>query len=264
MLLAPRWRALPRLDRHEWLALGWLSLLGNLIYFVLLAQAVLLAGGAAASLIVGLVPVAVTLVGAKEAGAVKLKHLAMPLVLCCLGVGLIGYEALHAGGPATDPSRSLIGMLCAFGALASWSAYAVGNSRYLARLSHVSAHDWSLLTGVVTGALAVVLGLAVFPGDTTMHPQADWLRFWGVSAAVAVFASVVGNGCWNRASRLLPMTLMGQMIVFETLFGLLYSFLWAHRWPTVWEAWAIVSLVVGITWCASLHRTAPDTLKAPG
>lgn len=51
-LLLPRWKRLaPRLGRAEWFGLLWLSLAGNLVYFLLLATAVQWAGGAAASLI---------------------------------------------------------------------------------------------------------------------------------------------------------------------------------------------------------------------
>ena len=40
-LLLPRWKRLaPRLGRAEWLGLLWLSLAGNLVYFLLLATAV--------------------------------------------------------------------------------------------------------------------------------------------------------------------------------------------------------------------------------
>ena len=67
-LLLPRWKRLaPRLGRAEWFGLLWLSLAGNLVYFLLLATAVQWAGGAAASLIVGLIPVVVMVVVATGA-----------------------------------------------------------------------------------------------------------------------------------------------------------------------------------------------------
>ena len=70
LLLAPRWRALSgRLGRAEWLALVYLSLLGNILYYLFLASAVQWAGGASTSLIIGLLPVVVTLVGARDEGA---------------------------------------------------------------------------------------------------------------------------------------------------------------------------------------------------
>jgi len=259
LLLAPRWRPLAaRLGRAEWISLVRLSLLGNILYYVLLAAAVQWAGGASASLIVGLLPVVLTVVGSREAGAVSFRALAPSMALCLAGVGLVAFEAFRLDTGHGDPIFRLLGLVCAVGALGSWSAYSVDNARWLARRPDISSHDWSLLTGVVTGALALFLAIPAFlPAfwGGSSHPAGEWAKFWGVAAGVAILASVVGNGLWNQASRLLPLTLSGQMIVFETLFALLYGFLWSHRWPTGLEVLAIACLVAGVLWCASLHRT---------
>ncbi|WP_369818526.1 DMT family transporter [Phenylobacterium sp. Root700] len=254
LLLAPRWRPLAaRLGRAEWIGLVRLSLLGNILYYVLLASAVQWAGGASASLIVGLLPVALSVVGAREAGAVSFRALVPSMALCLAGVGLVAFEAFRLDTGSGDPVVRLLGLVCAVGALAAWSAYSVDNARWLARRPDISAYDWSLLTGVVTGALALLLAIPAFWGGAG-HGPAEWARFWGVATGVAILASVVGNGLWNQASRLLPLTLSGQLIVFETLFALLYGFLWSQRWPTGLEVLAIACLVAGVLWCASLHR----------
>lgn len=255
VLLAPRWRELrERIGMAEWRGLLWLSLAGNLVYFVLLAHAVQWAGGAAASLIVGLIPVVVTVAGVREEGAVPLRQLAPALTLCLFGVGLVGYEALQSEHAQGSANQRLLGLLCAFGALFSWALYSIGNSRWLARRPDISGHDWSLLTGVATGALALLLMPSAFVVSGPSHAPVDWMWFWVISAGVAVVASVFGNACWNRASRNLPLTLTGQMIVFETLFALLYGFGWQRRWPTLMEAVAIVCLVSGVLLCAHAHR----------
>lgn len=266
-LLLPRWgRVSGSVGRAEWIALVWLSLLGNIVYYLFLAAAVQMAGVAAASLILGCVPVVVTVVGSRETDAVPLRALLPSLALAVAGVGLIGWEALSSRphGAGGSVWVQVAGIVCAFAALASWSAYAVWNSRWLARLSHVSSHDWSLLTGVVTGALAVVLAVPAFAFGTGGHAAADWARFWGVSGAVALGASIVGNGLWNQASRLLPMTLMGQMIIFETLFALAYGFLWEARWPTLLELLACVCLVSAVLWCVNSHNARDRAAANPG
>lgn len=254
VLVLPRWQALrPQVGAREWRALFWLSLLGNSLYYVLLAHAVQLGGMAMTSLVIGFLPVAVTWVGSRGAGAVPLRRLAPALLLGLAGVACIAWESL-ARVSAVPPGQRWLGFACAVGALASWSAYAVGNSRQLARLQRVSAHDWSLLTGVVTGAQALVLAVPAFVLAELAQPAAAWWRFVGVSAGVALLASVLGNALWNQASRLLPLTLVGQMVVFETLFALLYGFLWEARWPTAWE-WAAMGLVTtAVLSCISAHR----------
>jgi hypothetical protein len=73
---------------------------------------------------------------------------------------------------------------------------------------------------------------------------------------VALGASVIGNGLWNAASRLLPLSLSGQLIVFETLFALIYGFLHDARWPLPLEAAAIVLMLAGCCGrCTCIGRT---------
>lgn len=254
LVLAPRWRrAIAPMHAADWWTLARLSVLGNLLYYVLLGAAVQWAGGAAASLIIGLLPVSVTLVGSRAAGALRLSTLAWPLGLCVLGVGLVGAQALAGGHDDThDLGTRLAGLACAFGALLSWTAYSVGNARWLSRRPEISSQDGSLLTGVVTGALALLGAAPAFIGGVA-HAPADWMRFWGIAVVIALFASVIGNALWNRSSRLLPLTLVGQMIVFETVFALLYGFLWEQRWPSMLEALAIACLLAGVYGCTAAH-----------
>lgn len=157
LVLAPRARrTAARLGRAEWWALVRLSLLGNLIYYVLLGSAVQWAGGAATALIIGLLPVVVTVIGTRAAGAVGLRRLAAPCALCVAGVALVAVDTLQrdGGAQASNLGTRVAGLLCAVGALISWSVYSIGNARWLRRRADLSSQDWSLLTGVVTGALA--------------------------------------------------------------------------------------------------------------
>jgi len=55
-------------------------------------------------------------------------------------------------------------------------------------------------------------------------------------------------------SRLLPLTLVGQMILFETLFALIYGFLWEQRLPSVLEAVAFALVALSVVSCVRAHR----------
>ncbi len=263
VLIVPRWRTLrTALTRRDWLSLLWLALAGNTLYYVLVASAVQLGSVAMASLVVGFLPVTVTIIGSRDRGAVPLRALLPSLLLCAAGAIAIGWQAIVTTAGGTE----LIGLVCAFGALASWTAYAVGNARCLARLPHLSAHDWSLLTGVVTGAQALLLVPVIALTQPLQHAPEQWLQFAGVSIGVAVCASIFGNALWNRMSRLLPLTLVGQMIVFETVFALLYGFLWEQRWPQLSEVLAFGLALAGVISCLRAHRghAAPATHPEAG
>jgi drug/metabolite transporter (DMT)-like permease len=262
MLIAPRWRALrSKVTRREWLALLWLALFGNTLYYVLMSTAVQTGGIAMTSLIIGFLPVAVTIIGSRDSGAVPLRKLAPSLLLCAVGTLCIAWQALAT--PASGPIATRItGLLCAIGALASWTLYAVGNSRWLGRLNHVSVHDWNLLTGIVTGAQATALLPLALALDFSHHDATAWARLGAVSISIAVLASIVGNSLWNRMSRLLPLTLVGQMILFETLFALLYGLVWEHRFPTLLEATAFALVALSVISCIAAHRT-PANREVP-
>jgi len=265
LLLAPRWKAVTaRIGRGDWLNLFWLGLTGNTLYYILLSGAVQTGGIAMTSLVIGFLPVAVTIIGSRDHGAVPLRRLHLPLLLCIAGAVCIGWQALAAPAETSHMTR-LIGFGCAVGALASWTFFAVNNARRLRQLKTVSAHDWNLLTGVVTGAQSLLLlPVALLIASGAQHEAGDWMRLAGVSVGVAVLASIVGNNLWNRMSRLLPLTLVGQMILFETLFALIYGFAWEQRLPTMMEALAFVLVVLSVATCLRAHRARPGLEHGDG
>jgi len=91
--------------------------------------------------------------------------------------------------------------------------------------------------------------------DHRAHTAVEWSGLAAVSVGVAIVASIGGNALWNRMSRLLPLTLAGQMILFETLFALVYGFIWDRRLPTPLEIAAFACVVLGVTLCIAAHRT---------
>jgi drug/metabolite transporter (DMT)-like permease len=261
-LIASRWRSLlARLGRREWAALVWLALAGNTLYYVLLTSAVQIGGIAMTSLVIGFLPVAVTIVGSRDRGAVPLSRLTPSLMLCSAGAICIGWQALAMSSGALR--AQVIGLLCAIGALISWTSFAIGNSRALARLDNISADEWNLLTGVVTGAQSLILIPVALAMDTATHSGLAWTRFAAVSIGVAVFASVMGNALWNRMSRLLPLTLVGQMILFETLFALIYGFMWERRMPASLEIAALALVVLSVLSCIAAHRAPQRHMAGP-
>lgn len=256
LLLAPRWRRVTALlDAKAWRALAWLSLAGNIVYYLFLVVSVHFAGVAASALIVGMVPVVVAVWGLRDPEAPPLRKVGPPILLAALAVGLIGWESLSHQAQAREPVQVLIGLGCGLAALLCWSAYAVGNSRWMGRLPRISAHDWSLLTGVVTGGFALLLAVPALLGASGTTAD-QWARLAAVSVGVAVLASIVGNAFWNQASRLLPLSMLGQMIVFETLFAFLYGYLWEGRGPTFLEVVAMILMVVSVVWCLRAHRSS--------
>lgn len=255
-LLLPRLKSLlATLAPGDYAALLRHALAGNIVYYMLLATGVKYAGVAPTSLIIGMLPVVVTLMGRNDHGAVPLRRLALPLLLVAAGIACINVDSFLHAGPEASSGEIALGVACAAGALLCWSWYALDNARYLKRNPQFSSAQWSALYGLSTGVIALFLGAGawLFTDQPPSTPARDWPLFWTCNALLALGASVIGNQLWNVASRRVPVTLSGQLILFETLFALLYGFLYRAQGPRPLELAAIVLLVAGVTWSVHAH-----------
>ncbi|GHA09835.1 DMT family transporter [Oceanisphaera arctica] len=285
VLLAPScrwiWRKLSLSDVGLLLLLG---AFGNVFFFALLAASIQQVGIGPASLVVGMAPVVVgmapvvvTLLGRSDQDTLPLTALAGPLLLIVIGILFINVDVLSTAGQQSQPiGDSLAGLLLAFGALASWSLFTVLNARALKRKTEISSGLWCYLTGVSAGIWALGLAAVLWLTRSPFEPAGavfdgkDWHLFWVVSLAVGVGGSLIANMFWNSASRRLPLSLTGQVFVFEPVFALLYGFVYGSRLPRPVEAVAIVLLVSGVLWAMkkysqqSRHALAPaSSSKTP-
>ncbi|MEA3117270.1 MAG: hypothetical protein QOI13_540 [Paraburkholderia sp.] len=272
-------RVAAKLTRADLLALARLAFVGNLVYYIFLTAAVQRIGIGPTSLIVGVLPVTVTLAGRLDHGAVPLRRLVWPLALVVAGIVCINVDVFMGGPTQTHGGDAvvanlvgkLVGVACAIGALASWTWFAVENARTLRRRNSEGArfdsNEWSVLLGILTGVFGAVLWLPAMalstgtPGTVAAAgaagiDSARWHAFWLLNLGLAVGASWLGNGLWNAAATRLPLTLSGQMIVFETLFALLYGFIYDARLPRPLEAAAIALLLAGVLWSVRRHSDA--------
>lgn len=244
---------------RQWVIAWWLALSGNTLFYILVSYAVQIGGIAMTSLVMGFVPVVVTIIGSRDRGAVPFPKLLPSILLCGAGTVCIAAQSF-APQAGTSFENQSIGLFCAIFALGSWTYYAIGNARAIKSLGQVTTYDWNLLIGIVTGVQSLVLLPLIFINGVGGHDASDWAKLAGVSVSLATFASIVGNGLWNRMCRLLPLTLVGQMIVSETLFALLYGLLWDQRVPTLLELAALVFVVMSVLSCIAAHRVPEKAL----
>ena len=248
-------RLLPKLRKADVWHLIWLALTGNVVYFALVATSVQWIGMAVTSLIVGLVPVTVPLLGRNTSGAIPLRRMLAPMALILAGIVLINAHALTTEA-AGSHGRYLLGVLMAVASVICWSRYALDNTRYLAQ-SQFSGTQWSTLWGLVVGLISALLWallwlLSPAATDAPEIPAQRWQLFWLLNLAVAIFSSWLGNWMWNAASQRLPITFVGQLLVFETLFALAYHFLYEQRLPKASELAPMTLILAGVFW--SLRR----------
>ena len=83
------------------------------------------------------------------------------------------------------------------------------------------------------------------------------LLFVGLMLGLGLLASWLGTLCWNEASQRLPTTLVGQLIVFETLAALAYAYVLRGRAPEAATLTGVAVLVAGVWWALRTRSLGP-------
>jgi drug/metabolite transporter (DMT)-like permease len=241
-------RALPLRDVGLFV---WLGLSGNVLYFLLMALAVPLAGTAVVALVVGTLPLWIGLAGNRGPNRVPLARLAGPLALVALGLVLVKGLAVLGMPDIADRWRFAQGLALAAAATALWTLFALQNAAAMRKRPSISTNDWTLLNGI--GVLIGTLGLflighvAGWSRLTELGPLAEGAaRFWLVAVVLGLLSSFGAMWLWTFTTRRLPVALSGQLIVSETLFALLFGYLFFWRLPTIAEALGITLMIAGV------------------
>lgn len=251
MLLTWRSHTWPTV-RQAVTALG-MSLLGATGYYLLLAQSIVYAGTEVPTLIIGTIPIWVMLLG-KPAG-LKWAGLLPGLLLTLGGLALMMQSTLsRAAQLPAGGGQFWWGVLLALGAMLCWTAFAIVNAAWLKRHPEVSATEWANWIGVATGVGAFVLWLLLGSDIKTLSTLDNQAMIVMACIATGIGSGWVASILWNMASQRLSVSLCGQLIVSETLFALLYSFVWDGVLPTSVQAGAAVLFTLGILASIRAHR----------
>ncbi len=252
-------RRLALLTRADWTEALKLAAVGNLLYYLCLAAAIQRAGGPLPTMIIGTLPVVIALASnrrnAVRDGALPWRRLAPSLALIAAGIACVNQVELQAlrADPQGDPRRYALGALLAVGAVACWTWYPIRNADWLRAHADRPPGTWATAQGLATLPLAA-MGFAGFWAWQAAFGDAGFALplgptpalFLGLMFAIGLFASWLGTLCWNEASQRLPTTVVGQLIVFETLSALAYAWGLRGRAPDALTLAGVALLVAGV------------------
>jgi drug/metabolite transporter (DMT)-like permease len=221
-----------------------LSASGYSIYYLCLAIGVKEAGVPFATAIVGLLPLTILIASTPIRGWARFW---IPAILLAAGAVLVPAELFsdtYGALLAKSGEERAIGLGASAAALGLWTFFAVRNASFLRRHPEWPALEWAGVLGVFSGVASCALFFATRGTEIFVTAFADlrllaWTGFMGIVGAWGATA------LWNEASRALPAAFLGQLLVFEAAFGLLYGFLYEARMPRTLEAVAIASLLCG-------------------
>lgn len=260
-VVAASLRQCARAGRADWLQAAALGIVGNLVYYWLLAEAVVRIGGALAGVFSSMIPVVATITAnLTERHPLPWRRLLLPLGMIAGGLILFNVEEF-ARLTAIDFFKAdhsyAVGLVFAVASVAVWTWYPLANAHWLKAHVGFPSNLWLAMQGAALLPVSAA-GLLLLPDQS-----APWAEINGVFVLwmliLAVGCSWIGNGLWNAMSRRLPAVLIGQMLIFETLAAVLYASLWQHSTISPAAAFGLGAQLLGIGLTVHLcrHPTTP-------
>ncbi|CAD7561123.1 MULTISPECIES: DMT family transporter [Citrobacter] len=265
---------LRQLARKDWITALALTMMGNLIYYVCLASAIQRTGAPVSTMIIGTLPVVIpvfaNLLYSQRDGKLSWWRLAPALVLIGIGLLCVNISELNQGLPNFSGWRYGSGIVLALISVVCWAWYALRNARWLRENPDKHPMMWATAQALVTlpvsllGYIAACLWLNGQTPDFALPFGPRPGVFIGLMIAIAVLCSWVGALCWNIASQKLPTVILGPLIVFETLAGLLYTFILRQEFPPLLTVSGIALLVIGVVIAVRSKPQKPAVVPVSG
>ena len=235
-------RMIVSFSRLDLLKVFFLSAMGFWFYSSLLFWSIQETDGVISSLILGLLPITIPLFtpGRKSGGVLFY----LGLVFIAVGLGVLVLYPRWSSIEMLKP-KSGLGVMGLVVCLMLWTAFAIANSRFLRNRPWISGRDFSSLMGLIS--MMCLLPFVFFLKGAGEWGSRPGIRmYFVISGILGLGSSWFANWLWNFAAKRIPSEVSGQLLVFETVFGLLYTFWFEHRLPYGFEVVAMTLSLGGV------------------
>ncbi len=248
----------------DWWLVTKLGVIGNIVYYWSLAACIQYAGAPLAGMCMSVVPVSVAIIAnirdKKKNRSLSWGKLVPGLSLIAFGFVLANSGEFEAVVRAQGGSGINFWIGLGFGifALALWTWYPIRNSDWLIDNPKRSATTWSTAQGLVTLPFATILYLVYWAIDPNATDLLGARPVWFILVAggSGIVCSWMGIAFWNAMSQRLPTVLAGHMIVFETVFAVLFAHAWRGVWPSATMLIGLTFLIAGVFVSLAAFRAA--------
>ncbi|OQM34302.1 DMT family transporter [bacterium endosymbiont of Pedicinus badii] len=257
-------KKLKYLKKKDWITATKLSFVGNILYYACLSGAIQKIGAPISTIVIGILPLTISLYSIWHSKNTKknnnfeiISYESLFLSILCIVFGLILIN-LHEIRSFSSYSSKIsffeyfYGFLLANIALFCWTWYPIKNLHWLKKNSKIESSTWTTAQGIVTFPLSLLVYFLVciniyvnkknFPLPFGPNPY----LFIFLMLTLGIFCSFLGLLFWNKASKIIPSSKMGSMIIFEVIFGIIYAFLLKKKFPSILFSLGIIFILLGV------------------
>lgn len=264
-----RLKGAPRPSRPVWFKAAKYALFVNIFYYVALVLGVRYSDPAVVAMIAGLSPILVAFYANKKCRELENRKLILPSLLIGLGLVLVNLPHLKEAETLYEGEAYFFGLLCGVAALCFWCWFVVSNAHFLRQNKELNAELWTSTIGMCTLVWISIIACChyFFEADPPFWEglfrlDPEYSSFFIGGFLLGVISSWLGHRCWNRASRRLPISLAGQLLIFETVFGVIAVYLFEWEIPTWVEITGTVVMLGAIGYSTRLFykmaKTSPS------
>lgn len=228
------------------------SLFVNIFYYVMLVLSLKYSDPAIVTLILGLTPISVAFYGNWCRPQFRLSRLVIPSIIIAVGLVLVNVPAFE-WDDSKDLWIYLMGLGCAFVALVVWTWYVESNAHFLKENPELPVSEWTSIVGAFTLIWVILLGIgtAIYTGPTEIAERffvwSEELQYFLIGSVIlGLVCAWIGHFFWNKAAGHLHVSVAGQLMIFETVFGLIYVLLVDRTLPTPLEFAGMILMLAGV------------------
>jgi drug/metabolite transporter (DMT)-like permease len=239
------------------------SFIANPIYYLGAVSGIHYATAPLTVLILGLSPVLIVWYGNYRYPEIAYRKLVWPLLIIILGLLLVNGTKMDWSFQAHTAQEYALGAIAITIALLASSFYIVQNAHFLKKNPLIRPADWTTFMGLATFFWVALLAALAHHAwhlvdlHALFNPEPDVIAYWIGSAVLGFVCSWLGCLLWNRASLILPVTLMGPLTLIESLFGLIYVYVFEGSHPPIIELLGATLMLVGILLSVLAYRNRP-------
>ena len=246
-----------------WLKALSFALIANIFYYMALVLGVKYSGAGISTLITGIAPVSIAFYGNWLKNECSFSKLVIPALLIAIGLFIVNFD-VFTGAPSVHYSYEyFFGIFCAFTSLMCWTWYVVANAKFLQANPTMSYFEWSTMLGVATFVWVVI----IVTFSTLFLTDIGYLQkfsvvttelqlFLLITAILGCICSWFGSFLWNSGCTYLPISLSGQLTIFESIFGLAFVYLIEKRLPSTFEILGITFMLSAILYSVTMFKKA--------
>lgn len=238
-----------KFNKQQIIQILLLSASGFWLYTLILFIGVQLTNGVIASLIIGCMPLTITLFSKPKTNT----HLYFGLSFIIIGMFCLLLLPIIASHNNSLANVKISGIIILFIALMMWTWFGIANSKFMLTNENIKSTDYSSLIGIIN-IIVMLPAFIVFHGFSDLIHHTELFKFIIWALIIGIGASWIANVFWAYSAKNCPSSVGGALIVSETIFGVIYSFILEHRFPHINEFIAIICLISGVILVISSQR----------